>query len=150
VSLVPQALTGQLPQTAEAEDDRRGHRHRRGRKEPSIERATTTFFSGIGFLVAAMFVCFYFPGGFTWGWAFLFPAFACIGEGVGQYLRLKEQRRQQSSLNQSFDRSVNYQPPIHAPTQVPTLSAPTTSELTPPSSVTEQTTRHLESSRQRE
>lgn len=150
VSLVPQALTGQLPQPAATEDGRRGRRHHRDRGEPSIEKAAGRFFSGIGFLLAAMFVCFYFPGGFTWGWAFLFPAFALIGEGVGQYLRLKEQQRQQQSLNQTFNSPMNYQPPIPAATQVPTLSAPTTSELTPPSSVTEDTTRHLESSRQRE
>ncbi|MCI0523672.1 MAG: hypothetical protein L0Y75_00275 [Acidobacteria bacterium] len=84
------------------------------------------------------------------GWAFLFPAFAMIGEGVGQYLRLKEQQRQQPALNQPANSQVNYQAPIRQPAHVPTLSAPTTSELAPPSSVTEQTTRHLESSRQRE
>jgi len=150
VSLVPQALTGQLPQAAEAEDDRRGHRRRRGRKEPSIEKAATSFFTGIGFLLAALFVSFRFPGGFTWGWAFLFPAFALMGEGVGQYLRLKEQQRQQPALNQPANSQVNYQAPIRQPAHVPTLSAPTTSELAPPSSVTEHTTRHLESSRQRE
>jgi hypothetical protein len=84
------------------------------------------------------------------GWAFLFPAFALIGEGVGQYLRLKEQQRQQPALNQPASSQVNYQAPIRQPAHVPTLSAPTTSELAPPSSVTEHTTRHLESSRQRE
>jgi hypothetical protein len=146
VSLVPQALTGQLPQPAEAEDDRRRRRHRHGKKEPSIEKAATSFFTGIGFLLAALFVSFRFPGGFTWGWAFLFPAFALIGEGVGQYLRLKEQR----SLNQPGAGPTNYPAPINAPAQAPTLPAPTTAELTPPSSVTEHTTRHLESSRQRQ
>jgi hypothetical protein len=105
-------------------------------REPSIDRATTSVFSGIGFLLAAMFVCFYFPGGFTWGWAFLFPAFSLVGKGVGQYLRLKEQERKQASFNQ---------PAIHQGlAQDPALSAPTTSELVKPSSVTEHTTRHLE------
>jgi len=105
-------------------------------REPSIDRATTSVFSGIGFLLAAMFVCFYYPGGFTWGWAFLFPAFSLVGKGVGQYLRLKEQERKQASFNQ---------PAIHqGPAQDPALSAPTTSELVKPSSVTEHTTRHLE------
>lgn len=149
VSLVPQALTGQLPAAAEAEDGRR-RRHRHTRKEPSIEKAAGSFFTGIGFLLAALFVCFRFPGGFTWGWAFLFPAFAMIGEGVGQYLRLKEQQRQQPALNQPANSQAHYQAPIRQPAHVPTLSAPTTSELVPPSSVTEHTTRHLESSRQRE
>jgi len=145
VSLVPQAMKGQLPQSDGANGELHfgvhhlGRRHR-GRKEPSIEKATTSFFSGIGFLLAAMFVSFRFPGGFTWGWAFLFPAFALIGEGVGQYLRLKEQQRQQSTFNQPGSQPVVYQPPA----QAPALSAPTTSELVKPSSVTENTTRHLE------
>jgi hypothetical protein len=77
---------------------------------------------------------------------FLFPAFALFGAGVGQYLQLKERQRQQTSLNQSDSRPVAHQPPV----QAPTLTAPTTSELVKPPSVTEHTTKHLESSRQRE
>jgi hypothetical protein len=150
VSLVPQALTGQLPQAAEPDDRWGRRRQRHGKKEPSIEKAAGSFFTGIGFLLAALFVCFRFPGGFTWGWAFLFPAFAMIGEGVGQYLRLKEQQRQQPGIDQPANSQAPYQAPIRQPAHAPTLSAPTTSELAPPSSVTEHTTRHLESSRQRE
>jgi hypothetical protein len=143
VSLVPQAMSGQLPQVDDAEGKRRlgrrshreyweGRSHRK--KEPSIDMATTSVFSGIGFLLAAIFVCAYFPGGFTWGWAFLFPAFSLMGKGVGQYLRLKEQERKQASFNQP----VVHQGPA------PALPAPTTSELVKPTSVTEHTTRHLE------
>jgi len=55
---------------------------------------------------------------------------------------LKEQQRQQSPLNQPGA----YQPLA----QPPAISVPTTSELIKPSSVTEQTTRHLETSRPRE
>ena len=62
VSLVPQAMAGQLPQSDDGEDKRhrgRHHRdHRHGKKEPSIEKAATNFFSGIGFLLAAMFIVF--------------------------------------------------------------------------------------------
>ena len=140
VSLIPQAMSGQLPEIAEAEGRRGRKRKHKDGKEPSTEKAVRSFISAIGFLLAAIYVCVYFPGGYVWGWAFLFPAFALIGEGVGQYLRLKEQRRQ-LSLNQQ----AAYQPPA----QAPALSAPTTSELVKPSSVTEHTTRHLESSRPR-
>jgi hypothetical protein len=145
VSLVPQALTGQLPPAAEPEDGRRRHRHRQ--KEPSIEKATTNFFTGIGFLLASLAVWFFFPGGFVWWWGLLIPAFACIGEGVGQYLRLREQRRQQQQLHSAIS---YYQAPVQPSPRAAELSAPTTSELALPSSVTEHTTRHLESSRRRE
>ena len=146
VSLIPQAMSGHT-----SSDDAKdkwgqgrhhwhwGH-HRHLKKEPSIERAISCFFSGLGFLLAAMFVVFFFPSGFTWGWAFLFPAFGLFGAGVGQYLQLKEQQRQQKSLNQSEARLAAHQP--HG--QSPPLSAPTTSELIKPPSVTEHTTRHLE------
>jgi hypothetical protein len=77
---------------------------------------------------------------------FIFPAFSLIGAGIGQYLQLKEKQRQQPSLNQPGAQPVSHLPPG----QAPTLSAPTTSELVKPSSVTEHTTRHLESSRARE
>src|SRR5262245_18218881 len=138
VSLIPQAMSGQLSQSDDAEGNRRlgRHFHREyweGRshrmREPSIDRATTSVFSGIGFLLAAMFVCFYFPGGFTWGWAFLFPAFSLVGKGVGQYLRWKEQQRKQAALNLSANQPVAYQSSAHSPA----LSAPTTSELVKPS-----------------
>ena len=154
VSLVPRAMSGQLPQSDDAKDKwgqghnpwNWGHHQYHGKKEPSIERAISYFFTGIGFLLAAMFVVYISPPGFWWGWAFLLPAFGHFGAGVGQYMKLKEQERQQMSLNQPEARPGDHQPPgqSHAP------SAPTTSELIEPPSVTEHTTRHLESSRPRE
>jgi hypothetical protein len=144
--MVPQAMSGQLPQSDDAKDKwGQGHHwewghHRHLKKEPSIERAISCFFSGLGFLLAAMFVVFLSPSGFLWGWAFLFPAFGLFGAGAGQYFQLKEQQRQQKSLNQPEARLAVHQP--HG--QPPTRSAPTTSELIKPPSVTEHTTRHLE------
>lgn len=141
VSLVSQALTGELPmQTSEEEKGSRGKRGRH--KQPSIEKAATRFFTGIGFFLAAPAVMFYFPAGFTWGWALLIPAFACLGEGIGQYLRLRELQRQQ--LFQS-----PIQPVIQPKPDAPEISAPTTSNLSHPTSVTENTTRNLDPSRQR-
>ncbi len=150
VSLVPQAMSGQLPQSDDAEDERhRGHRHRR-KKEPTVESAVTEFFAGIGFVVAAIGFLVYVPKGEFWewllGWSMLIPAFVLIGEGVGKYLRWKEHQRKQTSLKEPENQPGAYQ----SPSQTPALSAPTTSELVKPSSVAEQTTRHLESSRQRE
>jgi len=147
VSLIPQAMSGQLPQSDDAKDKlRQGHHHwdwghhRQLKREPSIERAMSCFFSGMGFLLAAMFVVFFSPSGFRWGWAFLFPAFGLFGAGVGQYLQLKELQRQQRPLNQPEARPAADQPSG----QSPMLSAPTTSELIKPPSVSEHTTRRLE------
>jgi hypothetical protein len=144
VSLVPQAMSGQLTQSDDAEVKKhRGH-HRR-KKEPNIEGAITEFFTGIGFVVAAIAILVYVPSGVFWWWSMLIPAFAVLGEGVGKYLRWREYQRQ-TSLKESENHPVAYQ----SPAQAPALSAPTTSELVKPSSVTEHTTRHLESSSQRE
>ena len=144
VSLVPQAMSGQSPQSEASEDGLHfgvhhlGRRH--GRKEPSVESAATSFFSGIGFIVAAIAILVYAPTGASWWWSFLIPAFATIGHGVGQYLQWKEQQRKQSLLERPGNQPGAYQS-SHQP---PAISAPTTSELAKPSSVTEHTTRHLE------
>jgi hypothetical protein len=150
VSLVPQALTGQLQEAADPnEHRRRRHRDRdRDSKPPSIERATTQIFSGIGFIIAAIMVTTIFPAGHLWGWALLIPGFATIGDGVGKYLQWREQQRLAPAPR----------PELNAPSQASAfradspsqLSAPTTSTLSaPPSvmppSVTEETTRHLKS-----
>jgi hypothetical protein len=150
VSLIPQALTGQLPQQSEMDEDRHGKDRRHGRKAPSIERAAGRFFGGIGFFLAGLAVMFFFPAGFMWGWGLFIPGFAMIGEGVGQYLRVKEMQRQQELAAQAAGRQINYQAPVLQVQNTPELSAPTTSELKTPSSVTEHTTRHLEASGRRE
>jgi hypothetical protein len=154
VSLVPQALTGQLPQPADDKYERRRRRHRdRSHKPPSIEEAVTTFFIGIAFLIASVAVMRFMPGGRMWGWSFLIPAFSLMGKGVGEYMRFRDERLQrlgqpvtQSPLSPTYAQPTPVQP---APGQ-PVISAPTTSTLSAPPSITEETTRHLESSRERE
>ena len=139
VSLVPQALTGQLPTIPPEEESGKRRRH----KSPTIERAVGNFFTGIGFLIAALFVTFWFPGGFTWGWSFLFPAFALIGEGIGQYLKVQELARQRERAFALPTVPINFPQPIPQPRPAE-LSAPTTSELvTPPASISEHTTKNL-------
>jgi hypothetical protein len=151
VSLVPQALTGQLP---EAVPERRHGRHRHplhDKKTPTLEGAVSTFFSGIGFLLVSLAVSRYAPAGHIWWFWLLLPAFSLIGSGVGQYLKLKNAEREPQHAFSSSSPPVNFPPP--SPQQLPianlpvaNLSAPTTSELIKPSSVTEHTTRHLEKS----
>ncbi len=144
VSLIPQALTGQLPVAAPEESDFSFHERRKRRKVPTIEGAVGKSFTGLGFLIAALFVTFWFPGGFTWGWSFLFPAFALIGEGVGQYLKVQELARQRERTLAPPPVATNFHQPFSPQPRAAELSAPTTSELViPPSSVSEHTTKNL-------
>ena|SRR5262245_16114193 len=142
VSLVPQALAGQLPApTGEGQEWRPGRRHRS--RQPAIDRGfVTTFFTGIAFLIATYIVSFRIPSGIFWGWSLLIPALACLGEAVGGYLKFRDQRRQEQIP------APQYTPPSHQPNPpLLEISAPTTSELIPPTSITEDTTKRLEASR---
>jgi hypothetical protein len=119
---------------------RKGRRDREFNAPPSIEHAATKVFTGIGFCLAALAVMFYFPGGFTWGMFLFIPGFASLGKGIGQYLQYKHQLQ--------FAPPMNPPPQIVAPTRpIEEVSAPTTSDLRVPGSVTEHTTKHLDSSR---
>src|SRR5215217_2905318 len=75
LSLVPQAMTGRLPDARSRHRDR--HRGGRDEEQPSIARGITQSFMGIGFLVAAIAI--FFSGGRGWWWAMFFPAFALLG-----------------------------------------------------------------------
>lgn len=145
VSLVPQALAGQAPvATGEGQEWLPGSRHRS--RQPVIDRGfVTTFFTGIAFLIATVVVSFYVPSGIFWGWSLLIPALACFGDAVGGYLKYRDQRRQEQFPTPQFT------PPSHQPNPpMLDISAPTTSELKPPATVTEDTTKRLEASRGRE
>lgn len=132
ISLVPQALTGQLT------DD--GCRTGKFLKGPvTIENVVPHFFMGIAFFCIALAIMAWGDsiGGKTWWFWMLIPAFSMFGRGVAMYLRLKEERKRLA-------------PPAFAPAQqaVPPpayaagLPARDTGEMIPPS-VTEATTRHL-------
>ena len=144
VSLVPQALTGQLP--APAEDEGRKRRH--GKKIITIEHVTSNFFTGLAFLFVSFAVRTYAPAGRIWWFWLLIPAFAMIGEAVGKYLKLREQQHQPAAPYYPPD-APPFQPAM-PPARPAELDAPTTSGLASPSSVTEHTTRQLDPARPRE
>lgn len=127
ISLVPQALTGQLAHTNEetsiGRDTRRGKRHR----EPTLDIAIKNIFMGFAFLVIAIALSRSIGAGW-WFWMLL-PAFSMTGIGIGQFMRLRE-------------REKHYTPSLPPP---PARHTDQFMPPPPPSSVTEGTTRHLNS-----
>jgi hypothetical protein len=132
ISLIPQALSGQLS-TPRIEDFPERLRRKR-RREPSIEEAIRSIMMGVAFAVISILVGKYSPGGWTWWYWLLIPAAASLGKGFSVLARLKAARNQSQTFSQPQLNTVR-------PADLP---APKTGELMPPvSSVTEGTTRHL-------
>jgi hypothetical protein len=136
ISLIPQAMTGQITQPAPPEEELvdEGCSPRRGRRrELTIETAFKNMFIGVAFLIIAIALSRTIGAGW-WFWM-LIPAFSLVGTGIGQYIRVKD-RQSRGAI----------------PAATPTTSLPRTQpmfargtdELRPPvASVTEGTTRHL-------
>jgi hypothetical protein len=137
ISLVPQALSGQLPEAREENAIETGRRRRRGKRgELSLDHAFKNVFMGIAFLLIAIALSFSMGRGW-WFWMLL-PAFSMMGTGVAQYIRLKEAQKR------AFAPSGTLQPSIPAAPHVNSFPTRHTGELVPPPpSVTESTTRHL-------
>jgi hypothetical protein len=137
ISLVPQALTGQLPYASEEGLSRAERRMRRRHREIGLDTAFKNVFMGIAFLFVAMALLFTRMGAGWWFWM-LIPAFALMGTGIAHYIRYREiQKRQLMPGPMS-------QPSMYAPPQVDSFPRRSTGELiSQPASVTEGTTRHL-------
>jgi len=126
ISLVPQALTGQLQQPPPAEVQE-GCRTRRGR-ELTLEHAFKKFFLGIAFVIISIVLSRSIGQGW-WFWM-LIPAFMFMATGLAQFIRLQEYAKRTSLAP----------PPARSFVEAP----PRTQELRGPvASVTEGTTRHL-------
>ena len=126
ISLVPQALTGQLeqPRPPEAEG---GCRTRRGR-ELTLEQPFKNFFLGVAFVIISIVLSRTIGQGW-WFWM-LIPAFSLVATGLAQFIRLQEHTKR-ASLTPPVGRS--FVEPPRSPEQL----------RTPVASVTEGTTRHL-------
>jgi zinc-ribbon domain len=135
ISLVPQALSGQLRTAAPNDDDPyRKFRKKRGR-EPTIEEGIRYLISGIAFVIVSILVAKYSPSGWAWWYWLLIPASTYMGKGISQLIRFKQAK---ASMQSSSPR------PIGTGAGLETLAAPRTGELMKPvPSVTEGTTRHL-------
>ena len=132
ISLVPQALTGEIakPQTEEVDEANCGPR-----KQLTLDQAFKNMFLGVAFLLISIVLS---RSGMGQGWWFwmLIPAFSLMGVGVGQLIRIRE-RDKQSLLRAPSARTF----PDRLQAEMP---ARRTDELMAPvPSVTEGTTRHL-------
>jgi hypothetical protein len=133
ISLIPRALSGQLP-TSNQEDIGRRLR-RKGRREPSLDDGNRHLMMGLAFIVVSILVGKYSPGGWTWWYWMLIPAFTFLGRGISDIVRV----RQIKTVAPTFE-----QPQMSAGTRPQSLPVQRTGELmTPVPSVTEGTTRHL-------
>ncbi|HLG17197.1 MAG TPA: zinc ribbon domain-containing protein [Blastocatellia bacterium] len=135
LSLVPMALSGQLPEAPE--DDRPGRHRRHTRRDRSDEsqfaRGITSAAMGTAFLLVAIGL---WVSKQWWGLWMLIPAFAMLGRGIAaiasaKYARVATTAPRQISVNRAPN-TGELQPPR------------TLSQIAPPPSVTEETTRHLD------
>src|SRR5262249_41628595 len=131
LSLIPQALTGQLPTKS-----------KHGRKDfehggpATLANGISKLFMGAGFLLVS-FACYFFaPAGKLWCFWMLIPAFAMLGKGIAEIVSVK--------LSPNMPKGFSQQGVAPAP-QTGALP-PRNDMYFPPGSVTEQTTRHLDPS----
>ena len=126
IELVPQALTGQLAQRpTEHIEERRGRS-----RDATWERAFKNIFSGIAFFIVAIALSRTIGRGW-WFW-FLFPAASMFATGFAQVVRLR-----------LAERRAALPPPAPRVTQTLNEAAKPDAFMPPAASVTERTTRHL-------
>jgi len=134
ISLVPQALTGQMvqPPVEEVVDESCG---RRGRKrELTLDVAFKNIFIGVAFFIIAIALSRTIGAGW-WFWM-LIPAFSLLGTGIAQYIRVKERE------GRLVAGAPRVQPLMPRRTEE-ALPRRTDDLRSPVPSVTEGTTRHL-------
>ena len=150
IHLVAQALAGlSLAYSASAQPETRSKKKEDGDKK-LLEKGMENVFVGLAFLVIFLGGLFYLRGAiFFWVW-FIIPSLACFGEGLGQLLRSRREHRlllaraRAGELDAAGPRALFATPTPTRPARQ--LPAPDTAEIVDgPFSVTEATTRHLNS-----
>ena len=134
---VTQALTGALPQQRQLLDHKG--------KPVSWDRAIAKFFSGLAFIAVAIALAFSGRGGGWWFWM-LVPGFMGLGAGLAQYVQLRKTEKGgvvYSSSPNPLPAAQNTSLPPPQTAWVSPDSRYKTGDLVP-SSVTDNTTRHLE------
>lgn len=140
LTFIPQALTGQLPEAPSHRLSRRESRRERRNREfehggpATLANGITKAFTGFGFLLVALAIFAFVPGGHVWWFWLLIPAFATLGKGVAELVSARYAPNLPSGTSQAAI------PPSSAPQELP----PRNDVFYPPASVTEQTTRQLD------
>ena len=129
ISLVPQAMTGQMVQPQPEEIEGRSGRKRKRGGEVTLDQSFKNIFMGFAFLVIAIAVS--RTIGAAWWFWMLLPAFSMMGTGLAQYIRVREREKRAALM-----------PPPMAHT-FPEQTRPPSELRSPVASVTEGTTRHL-------
>lgn len=153
ISFVSDALTGQIskkptnafdvlqsPMMWDWGCDTSGKRGKR----PSLERAITNIFIGLAFLIVAPSVLIFAPGGKMWWFWMFIPAFALLGAGVAEIIRLRQARHSTPDAVSTSDRAMPTTAFTAAPQANKLPPRRNTSEIFAPPSITESTTRHLD------
>lgn len=148
ISLIPQALSGSLPEKKRPNEDWDYRSKRRGRRdrqiEPSMEKGIFNVFVGIGFIIAALAIIFRFPAGIFWGWSLFIPGFSSLGRGVASIVAARRAGSANPQLPQGASGAYFPNPPVNSPTvRIESGVAQTGQLMNPVPSVTEGTTRHL-------
>jgi hypothetical protein len=145
IRLVPQALQGTLPGAPE-----------QPWKDKAEARGLKKIFEGFALFVIFLLGVFVFRGAFWLTIWFIIPAFASVGEGIGQLIRARQERSllipapHEGSKAMPASEGGNSLPAPFAPV-VKEISSPDTGEIVriPAGSVTDVTTRHLDTSLRR-
>ena len=139
LSLVPQALTGQL---TEVRDTRRGRRRHRDEGPPNLAHGINKTFMGIGFLLVALCAFLFAPAGRLWWFWMLIPAFGMLGRGIAEMVSAKAALKQMHGDGPTTASMPTRRVTGELPPEPPGYTLP-------PPSVTEQTTRHLDPNKDR-
>jgi len=135
ISLVPQALTGQLPVVPDDRSRREKRRDHRNR-QPTLDNGVREVVTGFGFLAVAFALAIFGRpiGAQVWWFWMLLPAFGMLGKGISEIIRANQLKSSQPPVSPQLPYAA---PPVR-------LATSHADEMRPPVvSVTEGTTRHL-------
>ena len=151
IHLVPAALAGLLRAETLREGDKPEKKSKKKKDDDDkklLEKGMENVFVGVALLVIFLGGLFYLRGAFFfWVW-FIIPSLACFGQGLGQLLRSGREHRLLMARARALNEPGAAEPRtlFAAPPPARELTAPDTAEMgDSPFSVTEATTRHLNS-----